>query len=97
MARCASYYDWTDECRRSGCKECGTMEFEGAPPEDCTCKATSTACGYVMVTVAERSESCPHHGRCQCVNGPMYYDDHREVDCWDRKWDKACPLIVHRP
>ena len=32
---CASYYsDWTDECRKQGCKKCSALIFDGIPPED---------------------------------------------------------------
>jgi len=91
-AKCGGYWLWTDECRKAGCEDCGTMEFAVSPPKDCTC-ATVLA-GFVFI--ATRNESCPIHGRCQCGNGPSRYDDHRECDYYPRQWSPKCPLISHR-
>jgi len=94
-AKCGNYYLWTDECRKAGCKECGTIRLDGLPPEGCTCAVATEIGGYVYQTTLTRSESCALHGRCQCGNGPMKYDNHREVDYWDRVWRPACPLTEH--
>jgi hypothetical protein len=92
MANCGSYSDWTDECRRRGCEECGTLTFELQVPAGCTCKMTVG--GFVFT--AQRKESCPEHGRCQCGTGPKMYDSYREADFYPRKWLPKCPLISHK-
>lgn len=90
--QCGGYWSWTEECRKPGCEECGTLLFELEAPKGCICP--TTLAGFVLI--AQRDENCPEHGRCQCTSGPMQYDDHRECDYVPRKWAPKCPLRYHR-
>lgn len=96
MARCGSRYEWAEECRRAGCKDCGTLHFDGLPPAECICNKEIAICGYVYQTTITRSETCPLHGRCRCGNGPSRYDDRREADFYEREWKPECPITNHR-